>query len=220
MPVAPVIANLPPIDSPAAYAYLGRTMNTPNKLTLLRILLAPVFMFLFVMDDYYLQLAALGVFLIAALTDLADGYYARKYGIMTGFGKFMDPLADKILASSALVSFVSLHYVSPLPVMLIIGREFAITGLRLLAAYRGVIIPPTWWAKVKTFLQLTVISVVMAYICLITTLYHFGIGLGPLGKFDHVSYFNLLMWLTAVVTVWTGADYVIKYFFMIKSVLK
>ncbi len=195
-------------------------MNTPNKLTLLRILLAPVFMILFVMDDYYLQLAALGVFLVAALTDLADGYYARKYGITTGFGKFMDPLADKILASSALVSFVSLHYVSPLPVMLIIGREFAITGLRLLAAYRGVIIPPTWWAKVKTFLQLSVIAVVMTYICLVATLYHFGVGIGPLGKFDHLLYFNGLMWITAVVTIWTGVDYVIKYFFMIKSVLK
>ncbi|MEW6051904.1 MAG: CDP-diacylglycerol--glycerol-3-phosphate 3-phosphatidyltransferase [Candidatus Zixiibacteriota bacterium] len=195
-------------------------MNTPNKLTLLRIVLAPVFMILFVMDDYYLRLAALGVFLIAALTDLADGYYARKYGVVTGFGKFMDPLADKILASSALVSFVSLHYVSPLPVMLIIGREFAITGLRLLAAYRGVIIPPTWWAKVKTFLQLSVIAVVMTYICLVATLYHFGTGIGPLGKFDHLFYFNALMWITAVVTIWTGVDYVIKYFFMIKSVLK
>ncbi len=195
-------------------------MNTPNKLTLLRIILAPIFMILFIMEDYYMQLAALGLFLIAAFTDMADGYYARRYGIITGFGKFMDPLADKILVSSALISFVSLHFISPLPVMLIIGREFSITGLRLLAAYRGVIIPPTWWAKVKTFLQLTVVGVVMAYICLLSTLQHFQSPALALIAFDYLFYFNLVMWITAVVTVWTGIDYIVKYFFMIKSVLR
>ena len=195
-------------------------MNTPNKLTLLRIVLAPIFMILFIMEDYYMQLAALALFLIAALTDMADGYYARRYGIITGFGKFMDPLADKILVSSALISFVSLHFISPLPVMLIIGREFSITGLRLLAAYRGVIIPPTWWAKVKTFLQLTVVGVVMAYICLMSTLQHYQSPALSLFTFDYLFYFNLVMWATAVVTVWTGIDYIVKYFFMIKSVLR
>ncbi len=195
-------------------------MNTPNKLTLLRIVLAPIFMILFVTDNYYLRMSALLLFVIAALTDLADGFIARKYNVITGFGKFMDPLADKILVSSALVSFVSLHYVSPLPAVLIIGREFSITGLRLLAAYRGVIIPPTWWAKVKTFLQLSAVGVVMGYISLIDTLSHFRSGLLPFFQFDFLFWFNLLLWLTAAVTVWTGIDYVVKYFYMIKSVLK
>lgn len=195
-------------------------MNTPNKLTLLRIIIAPVFMYFFLFDNFYMRLIGLALFVIAALTDLADGHYARKYGIITGFGKFMDPLADKILVSCALVSFIALKYVSPLPVMLIIGREFAITGLRLLAAYRGVVIPPTWWAKVKTFLQLTVVGGVVGYVSLITTLEHFNSPALQLFQFDHYFYFNLLLWGAAVITVWTGIDYIIKYFFMIKSVLK
>lgn len=192
-------------------------MNTPNKLTLLRIIIAPVFMYFFLLENYYLRLAGLVLFVVAALTDLADGYYARKYGIITGFGKFMDPLADKILVSCALVSFIALRLVSPLPVMLIIGREFSITGLRLLAAYRGVVIPPTWWAKVKTFLQLTGVGLIIGYVTLQSTLEHFGY---EALQFDYYFWFNVLLWAAAVITVWTGIDYVVKYFFMIKTVLK
>ncbi|MBN1211582.1 MAG: CDP-diacylglycerol--glycerol-3-phosphate 3-phosphatidyltransferase [candidate division Zixibacteria bacterium] len=195
-------------------------MNTPNKLTLLRIVLAPFFMFFFLIDNFYMRLIGLFLFVVAALTDLADGYYARKYGVITGFGKFMDPLADKILVSSALVSFIALNYVSPLPVILIIGREFSITGLRLLAAYRGVIIPPTWGAKLKTFLQLTVVGLVLAFICLVTALKFFESDWTLIHRFDHRFYFNIVMWLTAVITVWTGIDYIIKYFYMIKTALK
>lgn len=195
-------------------------MNAPNFLTLMRIALAPVFMVVFLIDNYYTRMIALGLFLIAALTDLADGYYARKLGAITGFGKFMDPLADKILVSSALISFIALGYASPLPVMLIVGREFAVTGLRLLAAYKGVVIPPTWMAKTKTFLQMTAICAVMGYICLMSTLDHFQHPAREMLRFDYLFYFNLLLWVTAGVTVWTGADYVIKYFHMIKSVLK
>lgn len=195
-------------------------MNTPNKLTLLRIIIAPIFMYFFLIDNFWMRMIGLVLFVIAAMTDLADGYYARKYGIITGFGRFMDPLADKILVSCALVSFIALKYVSPLPVMLIIGREFAITGLRLLAAYSGMVIPPTWWAKVKTFLQLTVVGVVIGYISLLTTLEHFDSSSQLLLEFDHYFYFNLLLWAAAVITVWTGIDYIIKYYFMIKSVLK
>ena len=195
-------------------------MNTPNKLTLLRIIIAPVFMVFFVMDVFSLKLVAVGLFVVAALTDLADGYYARKYDIVTGFGKFMDPLADKILVSSALVSFIALRYVSPLPVMLIIGREFAITGLRLLAAYRGVVISPTWWAKVKTCLQLTIVGVILVYIVVKDALIYYDSPSAALLQFDHYFYFNLVLWVTAVITLWTGVDYTIKYFYMIRSVLK
>lgn len=195
-------------------------MNTPNMLTLTRILLAPVFMFFFLLDNFYMKLTALALFALAALTDLADGYYARKYGIITGFGKFMDPLADKILVSSALISFIALGYVSPLPVMLIIGREFSITGLRLLAAYRGVVIPPTIGAKVKTFLQMTVVGLVMSYITLLSGLNYFGSEAAQFVEFDYQYYLNWLLWITAVITVWTGIDYGIKYFYMIKTVLR
>jgi len=195
-------------------------MNTPNKLTLLRIVLAPFFMFFFLTENFYMKLIGLFLFIVAALTDFADGYYARKFGVITGFGKFMDPLADKILVSSALVSFIALDYVSPLPVILIIGREFSVTGLRLLAAYRGVIIPPTWGAKVKTFLQLTVVGLVLGYICLVTALTFFNHDWPVIYRFNHRLYFNLLMWLTAAVTVWTGIDYIVKYYYMIKTALK
>ncbi|MBD3258083.1 CDP-diacylglycerol--glycerol-3-phosphate 3-phosphatidyltransferase [candidate division GN15 bacterium] len=195
-------------------------MNMPNILTLLRIALAPVFMIFFLVDSFYMKLIALGLFVLAALTDMADGYYARKFGIITGFGKFMDPLADKILVSSALISFIALNYVSALPVILIVGREFSITGLRLLSAYKGVVIPPSWFAKLKTFLQMTVVGVVMGYICLLSALTHFESDAVRFIQFDYEYWFNILLWITAVVTVWTGVDYVIKYFYMIKSVLK
>jgi CDP-diacylglycerol--glycerol-3-phosphate 3-phosphatidyltransferase len=165
-------------------------------------------------------MVALGLFVLAALTDLADGYYARKFGVITGFGKFMDPLADKILVSSALISFIALGYVSPFPVILIIGREFSITGLRLLAAYRGVVISPSWWAKVKTFLQLSIVGVVLGYITLINALEYYDSPIRASLEFDYYLYFNIGLWVTAAVTIWTGIDYVIKYFYMIKSVLK
>jgi CDP-diacylglycerol--glycerol-3-phosphate 3-phosphatidyltransferase len=195
-------------------------MNMPNKLTLLRIIIAPIFMYFFLIDNFWMRMIGLVLFIIAALTDFADGHYARKYGIITGFGRFMDPLADKILVSCALVSFIALKYVSPLPVMLIIGREFAITGLRLLAAYSGVVIPPTWWAKVKTFFQLTVVGLLIGYICLMTSLVHFESSAQVFFEFDYYFYSNLLLWAAAVITVWTGIDYIVKYFSMIKSVLK
>ncbi|MEA1980477.1 MAG: CDP-diacylglycerol--glycerol-3-phosphate 3-phosphatidyltransferase [candidate division Zixibacteria bacterium] len=195
-------------------------MNTPNKLTLSRIVIAPIFMYFLILDSFQMRLIALGLFIIASLTDLADGYYARKYGIVTGFGKFMDPLADKILVSSALIAFISLKYVSPLPVMLIIGREFAVTGLRLLAAYRGVVISPSWWAKVKTFLQMGIVGLMLAFINLISTIEYFNNSIPSFLMFDYQFYFNLLTWITAIVTVLTGIDYIIKYFYMIKTVLK
>ncbi|MDZ4722305.1 MAG: CDP-diacylglycerol--glycerol-3-phosphate 3-phosphatidyltransferase [candidate division Zixibacteria bacterium] len=195
-------------------------MNMPNLLTLLRILLSPLFMFFFVVDNFYAKLIGLALFIVAALTDFADGYYARKYGIITGFGKFMDPLADKILVSSALISFIALGVLSPLPVVLIVGREFLITGLRLLAAYCGVVIPPTWAAKLKTFLQMTAVGVVMAYITIISGLVHYQSDALKYFTFDYQIYFNWMLWATAVITVWTGIDYVIKYFYMIKSVLR
>ncbi len=195
-------------------------MNLPNKLTLLRIIIAPIFMYFFILDSFYWRLLALGLFIVAGLTDLVDGYYARKYGVITGFGRFMDPLADKILVSSALISFIALDYVSPLPVMLIIGREFLITGLRLLAAYSSVVIPPTWWAKVKTFTQISLVGLVLLYINFIKSLEYFESPALEIFSFDYRFYFNLLLWITAAITVGTGIDYIVKYFYMIKKVLK
>lgn len=177
-------------------------------------------MFFFVIDQFHAKLAGLALFIIAALTDMADGYFARKYGITTGFGKFMDPLADKILVSSAFISFIAMNYLSPIPVVLIIGREFLITGLRLLAAYRGVVIPPSWGAKLKTFLQMSMVALVMTYVTLLSGLQHYQADSGWLIAIDAKLYFGIAIWLTAAITVWTGIDYVIKYFYMVKSVLR
>lgn len=195
-------------------------MNIPNLLTLLRIALAPVFMFFFVIDQFPAKLVGLLLFIVAALTDLADGYLARKFGVTTGFGKFMDPLADKILVSSAFISFIAMNYLSPIPVILIIGREFLITGLRLLAAYRGVVIPPSWGAKLKTFLQMTMVGGVMTYVTLVSGLAYFAVAAPWLSSIDIHFIFAVAIWCTAAITVWTGIDYVIKYFYMVKSVLR
>ena len=195
-------------------------MNTPNKLTLSRIILSPVFMVFFLMENVYCRVLSLVIFIIAALTDLWDGHLARKYGIVTGFGKFMDPLADKILTSTAFVSFLALGYVKAWMIMLIIIREFVITGLRSLAAYRGMVISPTLTAKLKTVLQMTTIAVILLYINSKTVME----ALGYTGAFFEsplvTQVFDWMMGITTVVTVLTGIDYLIKNATIIKAVLK
>jgi CDP-diacylglycerol---glycerol-3-phosphate 3-phosphatidyltransferase len=195
-------------------------MNTPNKLTLLRIMLSPVFVALFLVDNVYFRLAALFVFLIAALTDLADGYYARKYGIITGFGKFIDPLADKVLVSSAFISFVALGYVRGWMVAVIIGRELLITGLRSVAAYKGMVIAPTYWAKVKTFLQMLSLGIILVYINIDTVYTHWGESFTLISRAQAEIGFDYLVGLTALVTAFTGLDYVIKHYSILKTVMK
>ena len=195
-------------------------MNTPNKLTLLRIFLSPVFIALFLVDNLYFRLASLVVFLIAAGTDIADGHYARKYGIVTGFGKFIDPLADKILVSSAFIGFVALGYAQAWMVAVIIAREFLITGLRSLAAYRGIVISPTFWAKVKTALQMVAVGLILLYINVITIYESMGIEFTLLSEEQAENFFDILLGATAGITALTGIDYIVKYYSILKSVLK
>jgi len=195
-------------------------MNTPNKLTITRIILAPIFMVFFMTENVYCRALSLVIFTVASLTDLWDGYLARKYGIITGFGKFMDPLADKILTSTAFISFAALGYVQAWVIMLIIFREFFITGLRSLAAYRGIVISPTLSAKFKTALQMLTIVAILLYINLKTILP----ALGYSGNFFQlelvVQIFDWLVLLTMVVTILTGIDYLIKNGRILKGVLK
>ncbi len=195
-------------------------MNLPNFLTLLRILLAPIFMALFVIENVWTRLAALIIFIIAALTDMYDGYYARKYGISTSFGKFMDPLADKILTSIAFIAFATLNYVEAWMVLAIIIREFLITGLRSLAAYKGVIIASTRTAKLKTFLQMTAIAVILLFINLKTFLPPLGQNWAMFDSPVTLQVFYWLMMATVVVTVGTGIDYIVRSFYLLKSILK
>jgi len=195
-------------------------MNLPNKLTLARIILSPVFMALILIDDTRAKLVSLVVFVVAALTDLGDGYFARRRGLATGFGKFMDPLADKILTSTALISFVALGYVRGWMVTVIVGREFFITGFRSLAAYRGMLIAPTLGAKFKTLLQMITISAILLFVYLKATLaplgYHWAIFESGTTK----TVFDWLMGANVILAVATGLDYLIRNFALLKNVMK
>lgn len=130
-------------------------MNLPNKITIFRIVLIPVFLiFMLVEGIPYGKYIAAAIFIIAALTDALDGYIARKYNLISNFGKFMDPLADKLLVSSALICFVELKLLAAWIVVIIIAREFIISGFRLVASDRGVVIAASWWGKIKTNVQM------------------------------------------------------------------
>jgi CDP-diacylglycerol--glycerol-3-phosphate 3-phosphatidyltransferase len=197
-------------------------MNIPNLLTIARILLSPVFMVLIIFENFYARTAATIVFIIAALTDLADGYYARKLGHPTGFGRFMDPLADKILVSTAFLSFVSLGYARGWMVMIIIAREFLITGLRSMAAYRGMVISPSILAKWKTVSQMLAIAIILVYANVEPLISHSGPGIPSWimpGTGWHYNLFDMILALPLILTLWTGIDYLFKSGGLLKGVL-
>ena len=132
-------------------------MNLPNKLTTLRVIMIPFFVFFLLWqngENHTFRMIALALFIIASLTDLLDGKIARKYNLVTNFGKFMDPLADKLLVCSALIAFVELGYLPAWIVIIIISREFIISGFRLIAADKGVVIAANYWGKFKTTFQM------------------------------------------------------------------
>ncbi|HWT75518.1 MAG TPA: CDP-diacylglycerol--glycerol-3-phosphate 3-phosphatidyltransferase [Mobilitalea sp.] len=130
-------------------------MNLPNKITMFRVAMIPIFLiFMLIQDIPYGRYIAAVIFVIAALTDMLDGYIARKNNLVTNFGKFMDPLADKLLVSSALICFVELNLIPVWIVIVIISREFIISGFRLVASDNGVVIAASWWAKIKTTVQM------------------------------------------------------------------
>ena len=132
-------------------------MNLPNKLTILRIIMIPVFVLFMLLDggvsQTYRYIAAV-IFIVASFTDLLDGKIARKYNLVTNFGKFMDPLADKLLVCSGLICFVGLGQLPAWFVIIIISREFIISGFRLVASDNGVVIAASYWGKFKTVSQM------------------------------------------------------------------
>ena len=134
-------------------------MNLPNKLTVLRILMVPFFVFFMLTDvgGAANKWIALTLFVVASLTDLLDGYLARKYHLVTNFGKFMDPLADKLLVCSALICFTSTGQLPAWITIIIIAREFIISGFRLIAADNGIVIAASYWGKFKTVSQMIMI---------------------------------------------------------------
>jgi len=195
-------------------------MNLPNLLTISRIVLSPVFMVLFLIESPYSRLAATVVFIFAALTDVVDGYLARRMGSMTGFGKFMDPLADKILVSTAFISFVNLGYAKSWMVTTIVVREFFIIGLRSIAAYKGMVITSSYAAQWKTALQMVVISCILVFINLKTWLAPAGYNWAMFNSPMTNTVFDIMILVTVVLSVATGIDYMFKSSGMLKGLLK
>lgn len=157
-------------------------MNLPNKLTLLRIVLVPVFVVVLYLSFPYNNLVALAIFILASLTDLLDGKIARKYHLVTDFGKFMDPIADKLLVTAALLVFVDWHMMPAWVAIVVIAREFIVSALRLVAASNGRVIAAGWSGKVKTASTMVcicvmllglpaVVDVICSAVILVTTAY-------------------------------------------------
>lgn len=177
-------------------------MNLPNKLTIFRVILIPFFVF-FLLAPYfpgYGKYIATAIFIVASLTDLADGKIARKYNLVTNFGKFMDPLADKLLVCSAMICLVETKQLAAWIVIIIIAREFIISGFRLVASDNGVVIAASYWGKFKTtFQMLMIIALILNF-----DNYYWGI------------LETLLIWVALILTIVSLLDYVVKN----KDVLK
>lgn len=171
-------------------------MNLPNKLTLLRVIMIPFFILCGIIGGTAGGWLALAIFVAASLTDMLDGKIARKYNLVTDFGKFMDPLADKLLVTAALSLFVYDGRASVWILFVVILREFTVTGLRLVAAGGGVVIAASMWGKVKTVIQMIVI---------IYTLIPLNIGQNFV--FGTFTVTDILMLVLALVTVISGAEY-------------
>ena len=178
------------------------TMNLPNKLTILRVLLIPFFVF-FMLAPYfpgYGNYIAVAIFIIASFTDFLDGYLARRDNLVTNFGKFMDPLADKLLVCAALICLVETGQLASWIVIIIISREFIISGFRLIASDNGIVIAASYWGKFKTVFQM--IMVIMLIINFPNPIYAVAA--------------NIVTYIALGLTVVSLVDYVIKN----KDVLK
>ena len=168
-------------------------MNLPNKLTTFRVILIPFFVFFMLAPNmtginHYIAAA---IFIVASLTDLLDGKIARKYNLVTNFGKFMDPLADKLLVCSAMICLIQTGQLAAWIVVIIIAREFIISGFRLVASDNGIVIAANYWGKFKTVSQMAMIIVLIA-------------DLG--GAFDLIG--QILIWLALALTIISLIDYV------------
>ena len=170
-------------------------MNLPNKLTILRVIMIPFFVLALLYDggeNQTLRYVAAAIFIIASLTDMLDGKIARKYNLVTNFGKFMDTLADKLLVCSALICLVELKELPAWMVIVIISREFIISGFRLVASDNGVVIAASYWGKFKTTFQM--IAVVLLIL-----------GIPALSMVT-----TAVVWIALVLTVISLVDYIAK----------
>lgn len=180
-------------------------MNLPNKLTILRTILIPFFLVAMLCDEYYGGFIpfgnwiALAIFAVASITDMLDGKIARKYNLVTNFGKFMDPLADKLLVSSAMIAFVELGRIPCWIVIVIIAREFIISGFRLVAADNGIVIAAGIWGKVKTAEQMVMLCILLA---------DFGSIFPSAADTIHIIE-NVLIYIALILTIVSLIDYLV-----------
>ncbi len=178
-------------------------MTIPNILTCIRVLLIPVFMVLAYRHTPGCDIAALAVYVIACITDFIDGKLARAWNQVTNFGKFMDPVADKLLVMAALLIFVEDGTISAWMVAIILGREFLVSSLRMVAAAQGSVIAANYWGKVKTAITMV-------------TLIFLLLRLDPV-MIGGISLQTILIWLTVILTAISGATYVIDNFAVVKD---
>ncbi len=184
-------------------------MNLPNKLTLLRVFMVPFFMFF--MLTYivpYSPVIALVIFAAASVTDAVDGHIARSRNLITTFGKFLDPLADKVLVTAALVCMCARGIVGAVPLMIIITREFMVSGLRLVTANEGVVVAAGVWGKLKTAVTMIAVIVILLGMC-----FNFSGKAAGIAGFVYQS----LIWLSTALTVISGLVYLKGYWKYIDS---
>ena len=178
-------------------------LNLPNKLTLIRMFLAPIYLALMLIEFPCHYIVALAVFAVASLTDMLDGKIARKNNLITVFGKLLDPLADKMLTTAALLAFMREGWCSIWIVMIVLTREFAVAGVRLIATAQGIVIPANYWGKAKTVSQMVFTIVIMLLAELDATFVIFANA----GWFTLARVSNIMLWITAVLTVVSGITY-------------
>ena len=192
-------------------------MNLPNKLTLLRVILIPFFLLFMYIDFPFHYAVALVIFAAASITDALDGKIARKRGLVTNFGKFLDPLADKVLVIAALTVFVDLNDVNmgAIPLIIISAREFMVSGLRLLAADSGVVVAAGIWGKLKTAFTMVAIVAILFWLSLCGD---FSLSLSDslVKAVDNVV-IPILIWISTILTVVSGAVYLKGYWHLIDS---
>ena len=195
-------------------------MNLANKLTLSRIVMAVIFTFLLLMDVKYTNIFATVVFIVACITDWVDGKVARHFKVESDFGKLVDPLADKILISAAFISFVEIPQIG-LPawiVIIMISREFAITGLRLLAANKGVVVPAGVWGKNKTVSQIILVISLLLYLTVLDINANItSIHIPEFFKQFFYWYFVFMVIITIILTLISGVVYLAKNWNLLKG---
>lgn len=186
-------------------------MNLPNKLTVMRVILIPFFLlFTLVFNIPYHMVWALLIFAIASITDWFDGRIARKNNLITSFGKFLDPLADKLLVMAALICFSFERWIDPVAVVLILAREFMVTGLRLVVANEGVVVAAGIWGKLKTAFTMIALVAIM----ILSIIFASPKGQPPFWLF---LVNEVLVWIAVVLTVISGLKYLKGYWKYIDS---